>query len=533
MKRKNRSRAARTNTDAATANEPSQPGPPDGNLLATARGGGIVFIGKLFTFLSRFVVAFLLARILGAAHYGVYNLALSAATIAGSVALIGLDAALVRYIALWHSRKDTAGVWGAIQVGLTITTVLSLLTGTAVFASAYWLADQVFHDSELAPFLQLSAVIVPFLTLSDMLAGATRGFKTMHYMVLAQNFVQPLVRVILIVIFAVIGLGVGQAILIYGIADLSASVLLIYFLNKEFPLRRSLSSGRWEPREILGFAIPLWLSDSMLTFRSSIQTVLLGSLNTVTTVGIFAVASQLNLVADLVQTSVTTAVKPIIVEVHDKREIRQLERLYQTISKWIFAFNLPVFLIVVMFPTQILAVFGKSFTQGAEALTILAWASLVDAATGMCGTVIDYTGFPRLKLVNSVSRLVISIGLNLWLIPTWGMVGAAVAALVGEIVLNAARVIEVYVLFRILPYNPSSLGPVAAGCVAVGVTFLANQVLPNGHPIVHVVLQASLLLTVYVALVARLGLAEEDHIVLSHVRRRATKRFGRFVPGLG
>jgi len=503
----------------------------DRNILAAAKGGGIVFVGKVFTYGSRFLIAFLLARLLGAEGYGSYNLALSAATIAGGLALVGLDAALLRYIALWRSRSDDAGVWGALQVGLVVTTVLSVLIGTALFALSYWIAATVFHDIRLAPYLQLSAVIVPLLTLSNILAGATRGFKNFHHFVIAQYFVQPLVRVILIVSFVLVGLGIEQAILIYGIADLSASLLLLYFLNKEFSLRRPLKSGRREVRALLSFSVPVWLSDSMLTFRNSIQIVLLGSLATVTTVGIFAVASQLNLVADLVQSSVTTAVKPIIVEVHDQGKRMDLASLYQTVSKWMFAFNLPIFLIVVLFPTQILSLFGKSFTLGAEALTILAWASLVDAATGMCGAVLDYSGYAKLKLFNSVLRLALSISLNLWLIPIWGMVGAAVAVLVSELVVNLLRVGQVYYLLRILPYNLSSLIPVLAGIVALVVTLIVGQVLALDS-IVEMIVQCVALLVVYTALLWKFGLADQDQIILSHIGRRARKRVGRFVPGL-
>ena len=84
---------------------------------------------------------------------------------------------------------------------------------------------------------------------------------------------------------------------------------------------------------------------------------------------------------------------------HAQGDRRQLERLYQTISKWIFAFNFPVFLIVVLFPTELLGLFGKTFTEGATALTILAWASLVDAATGMCGSGTGLHRFSQAEIV--------------------------------------------------------------------------------------------------------------------------------------
>ena len=40
------------------------------NMLQTAKGGGFLAAGSLFEFGIRFVIAFLLARVLGATEYG-------------------------------------------------------------------------------------------------------------------------------------------------------------------------------------------------------------------------------------------------------------------------------------------------------------------------------------------------------------------------------------------------------------------------------------------------------------------------------
>jgi O-antigen/teichoic acid export membrane protein len=474
---------------------------------------------------SRFVITFLLTRFLGPEQYGLYNIGLSTATIASAIALVGLDEALVRYIALYAGRRDGEGVWGTLQIGLWISMVLSALISTILFALAHVIAVNVFHDAGLAPVLQLIAFIVPFLGLSDVLAGATRGFKHMDQMVIAQNLAQPMVRLVLIIVFAVIGLNVVEAIIIYGMADLTASLILVYFLNKEPALRRPLQAARRETREVMAYSIPMWVSDLIGTFRSSIQTILLGSLNTVFTVGIFAVANQLNTFSDLVQSSVTTAVRPIIVEVSDNHNREQLGRLYQTVSKWTFAFNFPVFLITVLFPGPILSIFGKAFADGAPALIILSWASLVDAATGMCGAVLDMTGYTRLKLTNAIIRLVLVIALSLVLIPTRGMVGAAIAALAGEIVMNGLRLVEVYFIFHLLPYSGSFLKPVMAGQLALLVTLLVSGWLPAGSEHLHVLVGMVLLSSVYVAAILLLGLDPDDQNILLRMRRRATRKW--------
>ncbi len=497
------------------------------NIILTAKGGSVLFIGRLTTFVSRFIVTFLLTRLLGPEQYGVYNIGLSAATIAYSLGLFGMDDALVRYVALWMSRGDDKGVWGSIQIGLLISMSLSTLTAVGLFVLSQVIAIQVFHDAQLAPVLQLVSVIVPFLTLSDVLAGATRGFKKMEHTVIAQNLIQPALRVILIIFFAIAGLTVVEAIIIYGLADLAASVVLTFFLNREFSLRRPLREARHDVKGVLDYSFPIWLSDLMTNFRSSIQTVLIGSLSGVLTVGIFSVANQLNLFADLVQSSATTAVKPIIVELHDRGNNVQLGRLYQTVSKWMFAFNLPVFLLIVLFPATILSIFGKGFAQGATALIILASASLVDAVTGMCGAVLDMTGYTKLKLFNSITRLALIMGLNVLLIPDYGIVGAAIAALVGETVVNLLRLVQVYILLRLVPYNRSSLAPMAAGLVGLVCLWAVRTWVPIAPQWVSVVVQSAAFVTAYAGLLLAFGMDREDRQALGYLTGRATKWFSK------
>ncbi len=495
------------------------------NIMLTAKGGSALFVGKLFNFASRFLVTFLLTRFLGAEQYGLYNIALSAAGLASGLALVGLDNALMRYIALYASRRDEGRVWGTLQVAIGISMVLSALISAALFGLAHVIATDVFHNAALAPALQLISFAVPFLGLSDILAGATRGFKHMEHMVIAQNLAQPASRVILILAFSLTGLNLMQAVISYALADMVASLILFYFLNSQFSLKRPLGAAQRETREILSYSIPMWLSDMITTFRGSIQTILLGSLNSVFTVGIFSVANQLNLFADLVQTSATTAVRPIIVEVHDRGNREQLGQLYQTVSKWLFAFNFPVFLIVVLFPVQILSIFGKSFEEGATALILLSWASVVDAGTGMCGAILDMTGYTKLKLANAIIRLALVVFLSLVLIPSRGMVGAALAALAGETVVNALRLVEVYILFRLVPYSVSFFKPVLAGIVALLVTLIDGNWLPLMGENVQVILRIALLVSVYVGALLLFGLDAQDRVILSRIRRRASRRF--------
>ena len=240
---------------------------------------------------------------MGAENYGMYNLAISAAMIAGAISVFGLDTTMTRYIAILNGRNDRRGVWGALQIGIGGVLLLSVLTSTALFSLSSLIAENAFHEPRLAPLLQIASLTVPFLAMSDVLAGATRGFKRMSDTVIAQNIVQPVIRLVLIILLAAVGFSTPIAILIFGASDLCASLILLYLLNKRFHLRRSLLTGKRNLGELFGFTLPLGLSDLMTTFRSYLQTLLIGSLDTVRGVGVFSIANQVNQIGNMFHAS--------------------------------------------------------------------------------------------------------------------------------------------------------------------------------------------------------------------------------------
>jgi O-antigen/teichoic acid export membrane protein len=308
--------------------------------------------------------------------------------------------------------------------------------------------------------------------------------------------------------------------MVFNLSTIATSIVLILFLHKQFSLKRPLRAARRDTKETLNFSLLVYVSDVIRTFGGNIQTVLLAIFNTVTQVGIFVVASRVNLISIMFQRSIVTASMPIISELFEKGEREQMGLLYQAATKWLLTLNLPLFLVIWLFPEQILSIFGQSFVGGVAALTILACRSLVNAGTGICGVIIDMTGNSNLKLINTIVTVVFTLGLNILLIPRWGLVGAATAALTATILINSLRLLEVYILFRLLPYNIGFIKPATAAVIALGVFLVTNQLFPAETNIVYIVANVIVLFAVYVATILLLGLSPEDQVVLIRLRQR-------------
>ena len=482
----------------------------ENNISTVAKGGGITFIGKLFTNVIRLVLAIVIARVLGTTQLGYYNLALSAGNIAMGIALFGLDAAVIRFIAIMVARKDEKGTWESIQIGLGVSLFLSTVMGVLLYAFSFYLSDTVFKNPDLAPYLQLMSVFVPLLVVNDQLFNSLRGFKQFNLSVLAQYIYQPITRLIIVGAFLVVGLNAKTAIASFGLATLTASGAMFYYLNRQFPLKRTPGVTMKVLKDMVEFSIPVWLSGLLVQFQGNIQTIFIGSLNTISGVGIFSVASQITMVSGEFSSSINTTAKPIIAELNENNDIRQMEKIYQLANKWVVTAQLPIFLVMVIFPATLLSIFGEDFTNGALALIVLAIAGLIKVGTGMGGIIIDMTGYTKMKLVNSIIRLAIFIILDLLLIPKLGVVGAAIAVLGGEGGVNILRMVEVFFIYKILPFNRSFLKPIVATVGAVLVVMLTSQFMPFENNYLFAALNILIMVLVYVGVIFLQGFSEEE-----------------------
>lgn len=495
-------------------------GPSSRSLRVVAKGGGFLAAGDLFNYGSRLVTALVLARVLKADEYGLYTLSVSIAFLAAGLANLGLDSAMERYIAILRARGDQQGVRGTLQLGIGLT-CLGILTVSAVgFFGADALATQVFDDPRLAPLLQIMAFAMPFVVTTTLFAAIVRGFKRMDYSALTDDFIQPLTRLALIGVFAAIGLTVEVAIIIFGISYLLATAVLVGLVHRLFPLDRNVREAQHYIKEIGTFSFPFWFAGLLTQIRQNIQPTLLGVYSTMANVGIFSLVTSANLLGRVANMSVRTSLRPTLAEALDRGDHEQAEHLYQATTRWTLTANLPVFLVMILYPAAILSLFGESFEAGAAALFVLAFSELSNAATGTCGTVIDMSGLNLVKLINKIFEVVFTLALNVVLIVNYGLMGAAVATLVSTATIQIIRLVEVRIIVGLHPYNLRILKPVAAGVAALLAGLGIDRVVPADGGILALAFDALIVGAVYVGALVMLGLTDEDREIMQAVAKR-------------
>ena len=500
------------------------PRPPtggDGDLVQVAKGAGFLAGGTAFSSVVRLVAALLLARWLGAEGYGLYILTISVGFAASSFASMGLDVAMERFIAVFARRDDEAGARGALQVGVVGTLIPGLVVAVGVVVFSDAIAVRVFDEQTLTPLLALAAVMAVVIGLSTLLVAVLVGCKRIDQSALADHVIQPVSRLAFLLLLAPLGMTpflAGVAFLLSYLVSIGA---MLTFIDRRIPLASLSRPARRDVREIGAFAFPFWLTGFLRILRTRIQPLLLGVVSTVASVGVLSVVTSVSSVGRLANASINTALRPTLAQLHDIGDAREVGRLYVATTRWTLSVSLPVFVYTLLVSGSLLNLFGSSFTTGATALVIASSAEVVNASTGMSGAIIAMSPHNKLKVANATAWMVISLVANVIMIPLWGVTGAAIAILVSTVLINLIRVVQLWMIMRILPWDRHSWKPFAAG---LGTTLLAWPVvaaLPDPLGPGLLVAVAIGIGVVFVALIALFRLEPDDRRVLDRVLARA------------
>jgi O-antigen/teichoic acid export membrane protein len=387
--------------------------------------------------------------------------------------------------------------------------------GVALYLLAPWIARTLFGDPEMASTLRWSALALPATAFTDVALSATQGFKTMRPYASINLFFEPATRFVLTLLFVWAGLGADGAMVALVVTNTAAAVLSALALRRL--MGAPAAAPRYAVRELLPYSVVGWLANLASNWLLWADTILLGIYLSPSQVSIYQVASRLALLGAVVVGPLGTSFAPAAADLFRRKRFDALQRAYALVAGWTLRLYVPAFVMLVVFPRELLAIFGPGFVVGTSVVVILASAQLVNTATGPNGYLITMSGRIRVQLALNVAALLANVALNVWLIPRYGIEGAAASWAACIVSFTLVRVMYVRSAMDMWPLDKRFGKTALAGLAALGAALLVNAV---AEDLVAVLVGAAAVLGSYAGVLAVEGLDEEDRLVLATLRRR-------------
>lgn len=424
-----------------------------------AGAAGILASRVAFHGLS-FIQGVMLARILGVSGLGFYTYSFSWVVLLTIPGMLGMDQLLVREIAASSSQAASGSIRSLLhkanQVVLLSSLGLVFIGGLVSWALARR-TDPQLHATFLAALL-----LLPLITLTRIRQCALQGLHRVVLAALPEMVIQPVVLVAFLGIAFRLGgsqltapRAMGLNVMSCLIAFLIGAGLLLSNLPKRVeetaPKRRHWNWGK--------SALSLMFLASIGVIYGQTDNLMLGAIKGAKAVGIYGVADRGSDLVMIFLMVVTSALTPTIASLYASRDIQRLERVVIKFARVTFLLSLPVALAFIAFGYWYLKFFyGVVFTAGRQALTILVVGKVLTTAMGEPGMILIMTGHERDAARAIGLSALITILLNLVLIPLWGLEGTAVATASTTVLWN---VLMVMLLHKRLGIHCTALGRIS------------------------------------------------------------------------
>ncbi|MGJ8572521.1 MAG: lipopolysaccharide biosynthesis protein [Hoeflea sp.] len=403
---------------------------------AAQRMAMIAFSIRILSAAIAFVSQIILARIMGEFEYGVFVFVWVIAIILGNLSCLGFHTAVIRFLPQYR----TAGADEAI-IGLAATArIFAMLSATLIaatgIAALYFLGDRI--DAHYVQPLFIGAFVLPMIALGDVLDGTARANGWPIHALSPTYIIRPL----LILCFVAGAIWIGRmadanTALIAALAATYLTTLAQFFvvttrLQKRFPTQRiEIHVKTW-----LMVAFPIFLIEGFYFMLTNADVIIVGIYLPPEKVAVYFAAAKTMALVHFVYFAVKAAAAQrfsTLVSGTDRTALATFAR--QTVQ-WTFWPSLLVGAMVIAAGPFLLSLFGPGFQEGHLIMVILFAGIIAKAMIGPGEVLLTMAG--KLKICATVYAIALAanLGLNVLLIPLWGLHGAA-AATAGAMIIEA------------------------------------------------------------------------------------------------
>jgi len=373
--------------------------------------------GKIVTLSGNLLVGILVARYLGPEKYGLMNYVISYVTIFQVFASLGLDSIEIREESRSETNRDVI-MGTAFRLKLIAAFATMLLIAATTFIAKVDLYTQA--------MIMVYSLSIVFNTMS-----VARNYFTS--IIWNEYIVKTEITRTLIGAGVKIGLLLMHASLTWFILAMLLDVLMLgsgYAISYNSKIAK-VSMWRWD-RKTAGYLLkesfPMMLSGTAVIIYTRINQVMIGFMLGNGDVGQFSIATSFVDICIFVPTILSQTISPVLVRTYeqDKEEYKARMHSFYSLTFWLCGL-FAIFVSAISYPL-IRYSYGTMYLAAVPVLQVLIIRMVGEALSQTSGQAIIIEKIQRYAVIRNVIGCVVCVGLNVLLIPRYGIMGAAVSS---------------------------------------------------------------------------------------------------------
>lgn len=403
-------------------------------------GTAYLMAAELVFILSSYLIHIGIARYLGIELYGIFGVLMSLYLINRAFLNTGIPRAVSKFIS--ESKHNLKSIFNtSFKLQLIFSLIFALLF--IIFAKPI---ASILKDLSLTYYIMFLGVMIIPLSISvlyqDGYLNGLRSFKKQAIL----KIIDPILRLLLTFLFVFLGFKIFGVLFAYFI-----TLIVVIIIARSF-LRVKNNSTKFSARKLIKFAIPITIFALALSLVRNMNVLFLKSMledNLAT--GFYTSAATLSNIPYLVLSVLSVTLMPSISRSVASNNIILTRKYISRSLRYMVLLLLPITLVIAATSKELITLFYSSaYAPAASVLTVLIASSAFLVTFKTLSSIITGSGKPKIIMSIALISLVIIITLNIFLIPSLGIMGAAIASLITSFLAFMASAIYVYSKFNTL-----------------------------------------------------------------------------------
>jgi O-antigen/teichoic acid export membrane protein len=411
--------------------------------LATRDVLAIQLVGAVL----RYVTQIMLARWMKSSEYGIYAYAWAWNAQLVPVALVGLNAALLRFVPEYSTRAEGAHLRGILSGGSHVVAGSGAVLGIIGAAFAV-----TFAAANITPALLIALLCLPLSALVLFYTDALRALYRARWAFGAQ-LLRPLG--VLVGAFCVLRIGRLNAMsctvcAVAATALVVAIAALVTWSSIATPI--TVHSRAFEFRAWLRVGAPIGITTYFSAVVGEIGIIMTGYLLQPRQAGLYSVAAKTAALASFTITAANSLAAPVFASLNAQKKHEEMQRVVTRLAHIQFWPTMLAGISLITAGPFMLGLFGRDFRAAFPAFAILIAGEIAGVSVGPVANLLQMTGNQDQAVYVLGGCAVMTVILSPIFIPLWGITGAAVASSLSFV---AWKCIMHYLVVKNLGVNPS------------------------------------------------------------------------------
>jgi O-antigen/teichoic acid export membrane protein len=250
-------------------------------------------------------------------------------------------------------------------------------------------------------------------------------------------------------------------------------------------------------KEIVKYTFMLALASLASIGIRNIDVLLVGGYLNLDAVAVYTLGMTIGTLIEIPVNSLGRIADSKISDALQRQDLNMVRVVYSKSVKYLILIGGIILVLLYANINEAITFLPEKYYGAKWVILIIAFSAFVNMATGINTSIIYYSDKYVTGTYLLFAMILISIGLNIILIPLYGIEGSATATAVAMILYNVAKFLLIKKHFQLQPYDAS----IFKILFVIAICFIVAIVFPSfGNKIIHITIQTIALVLVFVAL---------------------------------